>query len=454
MRKLLPLLILLASCGGGGGGGTDTSAVQEPAVEEQTLQEAEQTVPAQEQTAPEETSADSTAPEETAVSGQLLASRVAGATVCWQEKCTQTDEEGRFTLTVQGLPAVLTVRVGELTVGQAEVDSPQAVLTPLSLAGGDRDKASEIGAFLHLLAGDQEGAEVIYPADGMVETEGFSLTDLTPQEQAEVKIVTPQGEEKTVLLAGGKTAVREGWKLKFYLYDPESLTFQQGRELDAQQALLAVNALLQLWEEGLRSVKAKLEYPQYQVFYCDNYAGDLYDGTTYVDAVGENQYKVRYYNCDAGEYKGMTGTLLVTATSNTFSNSTVTAPYDLTFKLPDGREVKVKAGAEVKVSTDYSVYDPNYVAHASPTVTDSSVSGTVELDGSQYAVETEVEGKMIYHYSFQNERVSGTVNGLPLSAELSYAGYYDSDESLTDFHDFEVRGKVSVDGMTLTSGEE
>ena len=108
----------------------------------------------------------------------------------------------------------------------------------------------------------------------------------------------------------------------------------------------------------------------------------------------------------------------------------------------------------MKVSTDYSVYDPNYVAYASPTVTDSSVSGTVELDGSQYAVETEVEGKMIYHYSFQNERVSGTVNGLPLSAELSYAGYYDSDESLTDFHDFEVRGKVSVDGMTLTSGEE
>jgi len=451
MRKLLPLLLLLASCGGGGGG-TDTSAVQEPTVEEQTLQEAEQTVPAQEQTAPEETSADSTAPEETVVSGQLLASRVAGATVCWQEKCTQTDEEGRFTLTVQGLPAVLTVRVGELTVGQAEVDSPQAVLTPLSLAGGDRDKASEIGAFLHLLAGDQEGAEVIYPADGMVETEGFSLNDLTPQEQAEVKIVTPQGEEKTLLLAGGKTAVREGWKLKFYLYDPESLTFQQGRELDARQALLAVNALLQLWEEGLRSVKAKLEYPQYQVFYCDNYAGDLYDGTFYLDAVGENQYKVRYYNCDTKFSKGISGTLLVTATSNTFSNSTVTAPYDLTFKLPDGTEVKVKAGAEVKVSTDYSVYDPELVAYASPSFTASSLNGTVEVEGTDYAVEAEASGKLVYYHSYEDLTVSGTVNELPFTADLSYFGYYD-EADFDSLHDLKAVGAVEVDGMRIESQE-
>jgi len=130
MRKTLSLLTAvvlsagLFSCGGGGG---------------------------------DESSSTSSSGER--VIAKVEASIVKGATVCVENTniCNQTDDNGTVSLQVSHLPVNLTVKVGDVVLGDVEADSPYVPITPLDIAGGNNQLAEKIGAFIHALAGDVNG---------------------------------------------------------------------------------------------------------------------------------------------------------------------------------------------------------------------------------------------------------------------------------------------------------
>ncbi|TCK04019.1 hypothetical protein [Phorcysia thermohydrogeniphila] len=150
--------------------------------------------------------------------GAVLASKVKGVKVCeaGTTNCSVTDENGYYTLTVHSLPVKLELKVGKVVLGDVEVASTQveeAVITPLDLAEGDPDVAEKVGAFIHALAGDVEGDDVV-----------VDLSNVDIEEEVDVEKKIEEGEE-----------------IRLNLGEYEISVHQNGVEVVTQQGVQVVN---------------------------------------------------------------------------------------------------------------------------------------------------------------------------------------------------------------------
>ena len=98
--------------------------------------------------------------------GAVIASKVKGVKVCESgtTNCAITDSNGRYTLTVYQLPVKLEIKIGQVTLGDVEVQSTQAedtVITPLDIAEGNQKLAEKIGALIHAIGGDVSGSKQV-----------------------------------------------------------------------------------------------------------------------------------------------------------------------------------------------------------------------------------------------------------------------------------------------------
>jgi hypothetical protein len=86
---------------------------------------------------------------------KVEASKVAGVKVCVNSNiCTTTDSNGKFTLDGIAPPVNVSVYIGDTKLADVTVPNSSYEITPAVLADGNATLASYIGAFLHMLDGD------------------------------------------------------------------------------------------------------------------------------------------------------------------------------------------------------------------------------------------------------------------------------------------------------------
>ena len=449
MRKLMTLsttlaLLTLFSCGGGGGGG-GTANVQEQSSQSSQSSESQSSQPSQSQEQAQE--------QEITVTGQVLASRVTGVEVCFEDNCVSTDSEGSFSIEVPSLPATLLVRSTNVVLGNVTATTPAITIDPLALAQGNEAGAEKIGSLLHLLAGDYSASAETVDLSTVVTTTTLNLQALARQEQQVVVNYTdPEGSEKTALVSGnGNVALKENSKLTFYHYKPDERKFEKGAEVDVEKSLLAIDSAVQLWVEGVIDVKDRKEYPNASYFSCDNWDGTPYHGTIHITKTGTLTYRARYYDCTfENDYDHMNGTIEVVGKDSDFHNSTIRVVSDFTYSIPDGTSIQISSGAEGNYSSSYGVGDPEYVAHSSPDFTINSFTGTVKVNGEAFRISSlEGSGELIFTHSFKNFTGNATFeSGVELSPRNLTLSYYDTDDRNT-FHPLEVDGNCTVNGTRI-----
>jgi hypothetical protein len=220
---------------------------------------------------------------------------------------------------------------------------------------------------------------------------------------------------------------------------------------EALDYLLAIDAAVELWVEGLIDVKDKKEHPNWVYFYCDNWDGTPYHGTIHITKTGSLTYRVRYYDCTAeNDFDHVSGTIEVAGKDSDFHNSTIRVVSDFTYSIPDGTSIQISSGAEGNYSSSYGVGDPEYVAHSSPDFTINSFTGTVKVNGEAFRISSlEGSGELIFMHSFKNFTGNATFeSGVELSPQNLTLSYYDTDDRDT-FHSLEVDGNCTVNGTRI-----